>query len=78
VAVELRQTLPGLPRAHAWFAVYLTDIGRGGLGFLHGEPLYPKERLRILLFDGRLVRIEIVRCQRIDEGCFSVGSQFVE
>src|SRR5271157_2768404 len=45
VALEHRQTFPGLPREHAWFAVYFSDLGRGGIGLLHGEPLYPKERL---------------------------------
>ncbi len=78
VALELRQTLPSLPRAQAWFAVYLTDIGRGGIGFLHGEPLYPNERFKVVLFDGRRVHVEIVRCQRIDDRCFSIGAQFVE
>jgi hypothetical protein len=78
VALEHRQTLPGLPRARAWYSVYPTDIGRGGVAFLHGEPLYPQERLRVMIFDGRLMHIEIVRCQRVDIRCFSIGSQFVD
>jgi hypothetical protein len=78
VALEHRQTLPSLPRTRAWFAVYLTDIGRGGIGFLHGEPLYPKERLHVVLSDGRLVLIEIARCQRVDERCYSIGGPFVD
>jgi hypothetical protein len=69
--------LPGLPRANAWLAAYLTDIGRGGVGLLHGEPLYPKERMRILLRDGSLRQIEIVRCQRVDERCYCIGARFV-
>ncbi len=78
VALEHRQTFPALPRAHAWFAVYVTNVGRGGLGLLHGEPLYPKERLRVVLADGKLRRIEVVRCERLDERCFSIGARFVD
>ncbi len=78
VALEHRSTLPSLPRAHAWFAVYLVDFGRGGLGLLHGEPLYPKERLRVVLLDGKPRQIEIVRCERVDEHCFRIGARFVE
>jgi hypothetical protein len=77
VAVELRQTLPGLPRPRAWVAVYLTDIGRGGVGLLHGEPLYPKELLQILLANGTVRTIEIIRCSRHDKHCFSIGARFV-
>jgi len=78
VALEHRQTLPSLPRAQAWFAVYLTDVGRDGVGLLHGEPLYPKERLRVVLPDGKLSLIEIIRCERVDKHCFSIGARFVE
>jgi hypothetical protein len=78
VALEHRQTLPSLPRAHAWFALYLVDIGRGGVGLLHGEPLYPKERSRVVLLNGSLRQIEIVRCERVAERCFKIGARFVE
>jgi len=78
VALEHRQTLPSLARSRVWFAVYLTDIGRGGVGLLHGEPLYPKERLRVVLPDGRLGHIEIVRCERVDNQCYSIGARFIE
>jgi hypothetical protein len=77
VALEHRQTLPSLPRAQAWFALYLADIGRGGVALLHGEPLYPKERARVVLWDGKLTLIEIVRCERVGERCFSIGARFV-
>jgi len=78
IALEYRQTLPGLPREHTWFAVYFCDLGRGGIGLLHGDSLYPKERLRVVLLDGSLRQIEIVRCARMDEHCYSIGARFVE
>jgi hypothetical protein len=77
VALEYRQSLPGLPRGQVWFAAYITDISRGGVGLLHSEPLYPKERFRIVLLDGSLRQIEIVRCQRLDEYCYALGACFV-
>ena len=77
VALEHRQTLPSAPRAQEWFAVYLIDVGRGGVGLLHGEPLYPKERLRLVLADGKLRQIEIVRCERVSEDCFRIGARFI-
>ena len=57
--------------------MYVTDLGRGGVGLLHGEPLYPKERLRVVLLDERLTQIEIVRCERVKEHCYSIGARFV-
>jgi hypothetical protein len=78
IALEHRQTLPGLPRARAWFAVYLLDIGRGGVGLLHSEPLYPNERFRIVLRDGSLRQIEIVHCHRVGERCYHIGASFLE
>ncbi len=78
IALEYRQTLPSLPRARAWFAAYLLDIGRGGVGLLHSEPLYPNERFRIVLRDGSLRQIEIVRCQRVGEHCYNIGASFLE
>jgi hypothetical protein len=77
IAVEHRQTLPRLPRVHAWVAAYVVNVGRGGVGLLHGEPLYPKELLRIILSDGRPRSIEVVRCDRLDERCYGIGARFV-
>lgn len=77
-ALQYRQTLPGLPRESGWFAVYLTDIGRGGMGFLHGEPLYPKEQFPVVFSDGKPRLVEIARCERVDKCCYSIGARFVE
>jgi hypothetical protein len=77
IALERRQTLPALPRTHAWFSAYVTDIGRTGVGLLHGEPFYPKERMRILLPNGTPRLVEVVRCERFDERCFGIGVKFV-
>ena len=73
VALESRQTLPALPRDHAWFAAYVTDVGRAGVGLLHGEPFYPKERMRIILPNGTPKLVEVVRCERFDGAATASG-----
>lgn len=77
VALQLKPTMPSLRREPQWLGVYLVDIGRGGVGLLHGEPLYPRERACIALADGNVQHLEIVRCLRLGERCFSIGARFV-
>lgn len=57
--------------------IYLQDLSRGGIGFLHFEQLYRGERTQVLFVNGRSMLIEIARCRRIRENCFSVGASFV-
>jgi hypothetical protein len=73
-ALEYHSTLPGLDRAPACFRVYTLDISRNGVSFLHGEQLFPAERMRLLLADGRWLGVEIVRCRKIQDGCFEVAA----
>jgi hypothetical protein len=77
-ALKYAATFPALPRAVGWYGVYTLDISRGGCGFLHSEPLFPGERMEILLLGGARHWIEITRCERWQERCFVVGAQFVE
>ena len=76
-ALEYRQSLPALPRKYGWYGVYTMDISRGSLGFLHSEPLYPGERMRVMMSNGRHQVVEVVRCCRIGDQCFQIGSRFV-
>jgi hypothetical protein len=39
--------------------------------------LLPKERCRIRLPNTKEFQIEIVRCRRVDEGCYECGAMFV-
>src|SRR5688500_342605 len=50
--MQIVATLPAVRRQPFWHAVRVIDISRGGVGFLHSEQLYPKERLRVVLNDG--------------------------
>ena len=74
--LEYQHTLPAIPRVPNWYAVYLLDISRSGVRFLHFEQLYPHECFRILLADGTQKDIAVARCQRVGERCYDVGVRF--
>jgi hypothetical protein len=77
-ALEHRQTFPALPRPRGWHKILTIDLSRGGLSFLHSEPLFPRERMQFVL-PGQLARIvEVVWFTRIQDRCFHVGGRFVE
>ena len=82
-----RTTFSVLPRSAGWHSIYIKDLSRSGAAFLHSEQLYPLERIRILMIDDRSLRllrndclrtVEVVRCRRIEDKCFEVGTCFVE
>ncbi len=75
-ALEYRSTLPSRPREPTVWAVYPVSISRGGLAFLHSEPLYPCEKFRISLPNGKAFEIEVARCRRVGDRCFEVGARF--
>ncbi len=57
--------------------VYTADASRQGLKFLSPIQLLPKERCRIRLPKTKEFQIEIVRCRRVEEGCYECGAVFV-
>ena len=77
-ALEYRQTFPSLDRPSGWHRIFTNGLSRGGLSFLHGEQLFPRERMRILLPGQELKCIEIAWSSRVQERCFRVGARFVE
>ena len=77
-ALRYRQTFPTLSRPDGWHEVFTRDLARGGLSFLHGEPLFPRERMQIVLPGQGDKTIEVVSCARVQERCFRVGARFVE
>jgi hypothetical protein len=76
-ALELRQTLPALPRATNWQCVYTSDFSKSGCGFIHSSILYPGERVRMVLLTGSQRCVRITWCRRLDNSCYAVGGQFV-
>ena len=57
--------------------VYTADASRQGLKFLSPVQLLPKDRCRIRLPKTKEFQIEIVRCRRVEEGCYECGAMFV-
>lgn len=77
-ALQHRQTFPALNRPTEWYQVYANDVSRGGLSFMHGEQLFPRERMPIVLPRLGMSTIEIVWCLRVKRHCFHVGARFLE
>ncbi len=76
-ALEIRQTLPGLPRETAWQCVYTHDFSKEGCSFLHAEALYPGERLQVILLSGVQRSVEVSWCRRLGKNCYAVGARYV-
>jgi len=84
--LQQRETFPVIARLEQWHSVFLKDISRGGVAFIHSEQLYPLERMRLLLIDelsSRLLQkdclrtIEVSWCRRVQMRCFEIGARFV-
>lgn len=66
-----------LQRKDTFLGVITADASRQGLKFLSPVQLMPKERCRIRLPKTKEFQIEIVRCRRVEEGCYECGAMFV-
>jgi hypothetical protein len=75
-AVQVVSTLPTKPRSSDWFAARIIDKSRGGLGLLHCQQLYPRERIRIVAQEGVMQQAEVVWCQRVSDNCYHVGCSY--
>lgn len=76
-ALERRQSLPGMPRLGGWHGIFTKNVSREGLGFLHSEQLFPRERMRVVLADGVPRAIEVTCCRRIQRRCYEIGARFI-
>ena len=66
-----------LQRNDTYLGVLTSDASRQGLKFLSPVQLLPKERCRIRLPKTKEFQIEIVRCRRVEAGCYECGAMFV-
>ncbi len=57
--------------------VWLRDLARGGVRFIHGAQMYPGERYSLTLAACVEVHVEVVWCRRIAPGAFIAGCLFV-
>ncbi len=71
-------SLPAMERPSTVRRVYLKDISRTSICFLHSEQLFPCERMMIILTDGVQRDVTVVRCRRLQEHCYEVAANFCE
>src|SRR5262245_52930951 len=72
--MDLKQTLPNIERERAFHCIYLRDISRTGIGFLHADELYPGEECRLWL-PQKDMQVSIVNCRRKSANCYVVGAR---
>lgn len=70
--LEIEESFPAIPRTSEKALVYTCDVGRGGLGFLHTDQLYPGEICTVWLAT-RKMRVVVTRCRYHNPMCFQVG-----
>lgn len=79
-AACILQSLPTFASAgHAALSqdVWLRDISRGGVRFIHGAQLFPGEGCVLTLSTGALRQLEAVWCRSLAGGLFVSGCNFV-
>ncbi len=77
-ALELFQSLPAVPRKQLACRIVTLDLSRGGLRFLHSEPLFAGERMRVTFPNGKRRYLQVKWCRRLGERCFAIGTDFAE
>ena len=71
--LEMRQTLPAIPRRHIIKQVLTRDLSREGIGFLTSQQLYPGERISLWLPRGKK-DLTVVRCVEHAVDCYEIGT----
>lgn len=74
---EVTTTLPAIERECGYHRVYLRDISRGGISFLHSEQLFPLEQVVLWTHAGKL-RSLVCRCVKKSDNAYEVGAKFAE
>ena len=77
-ALECGDTLAPAERNAGPCRVFVKDICRTGVGFLHSEQLFPGERIALMFPDGKKYNLRVRRCRRIQTRCFEIGAAFGE
>ena len=73
--LEMLSRIPSIPRQHQFYCVYLKDVCRTGIAFLHTDQLYPGET-PVLWLKERKAPCVVVRCVRHNANCFEIGAMF--
>lgn len=71
--LEIGQSLPAIERYAVRHCIYLRDLSRTGVSFVHAEELFPGERC-LLWTPKHKLPATIVRCRRRGPNCFVIGA----
>ena len=75
-ALLIKTSLPGITRPTAVTSIYVSDIGRSGIGLMVDRAFYPEERLTINIPSLGLKQVIVRRCRRLGERCYELGAEF--
>jgi len=75
--LQYRQTIPSLRRADVWHKVFVKDVSRCGLSFIHSEQLFPGEQMTVFLPPTGMCQIEVRRCRCLQRRCYEIGARFI-
>lgn len=67
-----------LVHAEKLYAIYTRDVSRQGIGFFAPINLFPREKVWLELPGGRVVRLTVTRCKRLNDRCYSCGADFLQ
>lgn len=56
---------------------YAADVSGKGMRILSPRQLFPGDRAEVLLPNGKVLPIEVVRCRRMTARCYDCGATFV-
>ncbi len=57
--------------------VFMINLSRESISFLHSQQLFPLDRVRLWVEAGVCMKVKIVRCRRIEDRCFECGARLL-
>lgn len=77
-AMQYHSGLPAMRRSSRWARILVQNVSRCGMGFWHGEAMFPLEQSLIVMPNGIQRLFEVKRCRRVGPRCFEIGGEFSE
>jgi hypothetical protein len=71
--LEYLDSFPWLIREAEPHIVYVRDLSRCGISFVHSAQLFPLEQVHLTFINGRTLTVEVARCRCISVLCFEIG-----
>jgi hypothetical protein len=74
--LHIAATIGARPVLYNQGVIYIKDISRSGMSFLHVEQLFPMDQVCIQLENGQSLAVQVNRCRKLATQCYEVGGQF--